>query len=100
MQAFIYTVEEMPPPQYQKALVLPAAFSDFTIEYVSIPAPKAGQILVKNVAIALNPVDRHLQTSEFGEQLLTFPAIIGLDLAGVVVRVGEGVDTVKEGDRV
>ncbi|KZP26059.1 GroES-like protein [Athelia psychrophila] len=84
----------------QKALILPAAFSDFIIAPHPIPVPGPGDVLVRNEAVALNPVDRYLQKTPFGEQYLTFPTVIGTDFAGIVVKVGDGVTSLQEGDRV
>ncbi|KZP26163.1 medium-chain dehydrogenase/reductase like protein, partial [Athelia psychrophila] len=84
----------------QKALILPAALSDFIIASHPIPFPGPGDVLVRNEAVALNPADRHLQKSPMGEKYLTFPTVIGMDFAGVVVKVGDGVTSLQEGDRV
>lgn len=84
----------------QKALILPAALGDFIIASRPIPVPGPGDVLVRNEAVALNPVDRHLQKTPMGVQYLKFPAIIGIDFAGVVVKVGAGVTSLQEGDRV
>lgn len=63
----------------------------------SIPALKAGHILVKVAAVALNPID--------WMKVDSFPApdsILGCDYAGTVEAIGENVDLeqFKEGDRV
>ena len=63
--------------------------------------PKAGEILVKNHAVAINPVDWMLQyvgSLAFG--WIKCPFVLGSDLAGEVVAVGSGVTEVKVGDRV
>ena len=63
--------------------------------------PAAGEILVRNRAIAVNPVDwiiQHLGTLLFS--WVRFPCVLGSDLAGDVVAVGSGVTDVKVGDRV
>lgn len=65
--------------------------------------PKENEIVVKNSAIALNPVD-HLR-QEMGAALFswtTYPTIMGSDVAGEVVEVGSGAAAArfKPGDRV
>ena len=58
-------------------------------------------IVVKNHAVALNPVDRAIQTR--GQKLfpwLQFPLILGGDVAGEVVEVGSAVTRFQVGDRV
>lgn len=66
------------------------------------PAPsyKAGdhEILVKNHAIAINPLDGGLQT--FAWYPLQYPTILGCDVAGEVIEVGHGVTKFRQGDRV
>jgi NADPH:quinone reductase-like Zn-dependent oxidoreductase len=66
------------------------------------PQPAAGEIVVKNHAVAINPVDWIVP---FLGRLRIFPwikrpFILGSDLAGEVVAVGAGVTEVKPGDRV
>ncbi|KIH89726.1 zinc-binding protein oxidoreductase [Sporothrix brasiliensis 5110] len=64
-------------------------------------APGPGQIVVKNHAVAINPVDWCLQV--LGQFVLTFikyPMVPGGDLAGEVVEVGKGVEGFHVGDRV
>ncbi|KZP06833.1 GroES-like protein [Athelia psychrophila] len=79
----------------QKALFLLAKCGDFAVGSTSIPAPGPGELLVKNGAIALNPVDWKIQ--KYGFAVETFPVIIGLDLAGIVDAVGEGVPGFERG---
>ncbi|MBW8638937.1 zinc-binding alcohol dehydrogenase family protein [Hoeflea sp. WL0058] len=66
----------------------------------SVP-PEAGQIQVRNRAVAINPIDRYKQ--KMGNPLygwLRYPMILGFDLAGEVVAVGPGVTRFEVGDRV
>lgn len=63
--------------------------------------PREGEIVVKNRAVAINPVDWGIQV--LGTLLfswLKYPIILGGDLAGEVVEVGEGVTRFSIGDRV
>ena len=64
------------------------------------PVPKAGEgeILVRNRAIACNPVDWKVQ--EEGLFVEQYPTILGCDVAGEVVSVGNGVMHFIPGDRV
>jgi NADPH:quinone reductase len=66
-----------------------------------IPAPPVGpgQVLVRNNAVGVNPVDTYLRsnTDNRGPKL---PYTPGSDAAGVVEAVGPGVTSVKTGDRV
>lgn len=63
--------------------------------------PKAGEVLVRNRAVGINPVDWMIPI--LGRQMfkwLRFPLILGIDLAGDVVAVGSGVTELRVGDRV
>jgi NADPH2:quinone reductase len=66
-----------------------------------VPTPAVGpnQVLVRNHAIGVNPVDTYLRsnTDNRGPKL---PYTPGSDAAGAVDSVGSGVTTVKAGDRV
>jgi len=61
--------------------------------------PKAGkdQVVIKNHAVAVNPVDWKIQDYDF---FVKYPTVLGTDVAGEVHEVGEGVTHVKKGDRV
>jgi NADPH2:quinone reductase len=61
-----------------------------------VPTPGQGQILVRNTAIGLNYIDTYLRTGLYPARL---PAVLGLEGAGVVEAVGEGVTRFKAGDR-
>lgn len=73
------------------------------LEIADIPAPKPGpgEVVVKVAASSVNPVDwlvRDGGAKSFVK--ITFPAIIGCDLAGVVAEVGAGVTRLSVGDEV
>ena len=66
-----------------------------------MPRPGAGEILVRNRALALNPFDGVVQTlGSIVTPWVTYPAILGSDVAGEVVAVGASVSRFKAGDRV
>ncbi|GHO99457.1 hypothetical protein KSF_095050 [Reticulibacter mediterranei] len=63
--------------------------------------PREGEIVIKNHAVAINPID--WVTPIFGTFVLPwikYPFIFGSDLAGEVVEVGKGVTRFSVGDRV
>ena len=63
-------------------------------------SPPADSIVIKNHAIALNPIDFKLQDIALFP-FLSYPTILGLDTAGEVVEVGSAVSSrFKLGDRV
>ena len=69
------------------------------LEDVPTPRPGPGQVLVRNHAVGVNPVDTYLRsnTDHRGPPL---PYTPGSDAAGVVESVGSGVTAVRPGDRV
>jgi len=65
------------------------------------PVPGPGEVLVRVAASSVNPIDykrRAGLTKDFYP--MTFPGLIGVDLAGTVVKVGSGVDGFSVGDQV
>lgn len=65
------------------------------------PDAGAGQILVKVQAAGLNPLDRAIAAGMMSEVLqVTFPLILGVDVAGVVEATGDGAVAYSVGDRV
>lgn len=82
-----------------RALVLEngGSIDGFVEKEIAIPKIKGDELLIKVHAVALNPSD--YQTAEFlnGDNL---NIVLGLDIAGEVVEVGEKVRKFKKGDRV
>jgi NADPH:quinone reductase-like Zn-dependent oxidoreductase len=71
------------------------------LEDIPVPAPAAGEVLVRIHAASVNPVDWKVATGGF--RLLVrggVPRTMGSDFAGEVTAVGSGVTTVASGDRV
>ena len=64
---------------------------------VDLPPPGKGEVRIRHTAIGLNFIDTYHRT---GLYPLPLPAGLGLEGAGVVEEVGEGVGTLKKGDRV
>lgn len=65
-----------------------------------IPTPKPGfnQVLVRVHAIGVNPVETYVRAGS--DPKLALPYTPGMDAAGIVEALGEGVTHVKAGDRV
>lgn len=83
------------------ALWLPAKGAAFTTGPAPYTAPKGHEVVVRTRAVAINPFDRHLQTiGGLACPWLTYPMVVGHDVAGDVVAVGEAVTRFKTGDRV
>jgi NADPH2:quinone reductase len=83
-----------------------AAYIDQTgppesIKFGELPTPKPGrrQCLVKVGAVDVNPIDVYIRSGAIPLKL-SFPSILGRDLAGTVVEAGPSVRAFKVGDRV
>lgn len=66
-------------------------------EEVDLAAPAAGQVLLRHTAVGLNYIDVYHRTGLYPAPL---PFTPGLEGAGVVEAVGDGVTDLKIGDRV
>ena len=67
------------------------------LEYADSPEPKPGHVRIKVHACGLNPADWALCRGLFAGDL---PRGVGLDVAGIVDSVGEGVTGVTPGDAI
>ena len=65
---------------------------------VDIPAPGRGEAQIKHAYVGLNYIDCYFRSGLY--PIAGFPAVIGMEGAGVVEAVGPGVQNVKRGDRV
>ena len=71
------------------------------ITYGDLPTPKPNrrQCLIKVAAVDVNPIDVYVRNGAIPAKL-SFPFILGRDLAGTVIEAGAGVKDFKVGDRV
>ncbi len=69
-----------------KALLLhdKGLWKDMKVEEIETPSPQKGELLVEVHAVGLNPVD--YKTATNGMPAWSYPHILGLDVAGVVVE--------------
>jgi NDMA-dependent alcohol dehydrogenase len=80
-----------------RAAVLRELDQPMTVEDVELSSPGPGEVEVKLVASGVCHSDWNVVTGATANPL---PAVLGHEGAGVVESVGEGVDTVTEGDHV
>jgi NADPH2:quinone reductase len=82
-----------------KAIRIQAPGGPEALQYddVAEPTPGAGQAVVKLAAAGVNYIDVYFRTGAYKAPL---PLIIGLEGAGTVSAVGQGVTDVKAGDTV
>jgi NADPH:quinone reductase len=83
-----------------QAAVLDSPNAAFRIAAVPRPQPQAGQILVRIAASAVNPLDIKIRAGQAAHARQPLPAIPGIDLAGTVEAVGDGVAAFRHGDEV
>jgi NADPH:quinone reductase-like Zn-dependent oxidoreductase len=69
------------------------------VDDLPIPEPGRGEVRLKMKAAALNRLDLFVRRGWKGLNL-AFPHVIGSDGAGVVDKLGDGVTSLAEGDRV
>ena len=85
-------------PSNQAAWLTAAKANPLKVAEAPYTSPGPNEIVIKNAAIAINPIDWKIQ--DYGVIIEKFPSIVGEDLAGTVEEVGAKVKTIKKGDRV
>ena len=83
-----------------RALVVDRAGSPFTLADIARPTPGKGEVLVRIKASGVNPLDTKIRTGNAVHAQQPLPAVLGMDLAGVVESVGPDVANFKPGDEV
>jgi len=68
-----------------------------TLEQVDVDKPGPGQVRLRHGAVGLNYADTYFRSGVYPVPL---PSGMGVEGAGHVIEVGEGVETVRVGDRV
>ncbi|XP_054239300.1 alcohol dehydrogenase 1-like [Indicator indicator] len=81
-----------------KAAVAWAVGKPLSVEEVEVAPPKAGEVRIKMVATGICRTDENLRQGLFANT--DFPVIPGHEGAGIVESTGEGVTSVKPGDKV
>ncbi|CBF73513.1 hypothetical protein AN7914.2 [Aspergillus nidulans FGSC A4] len=81
-----------------QAAWLTKAGNDLEVGDAPVPTAGPGEIVVKNAAVAINPLDTHMQ--DVGVFVQQWPTIFGCDVAGTVHETGPDVERFKKGDRV
>lgn len=80
---------------------LPSKSSRLQVLSAPYTPPRENEIVVKNHAVAVNPLDWIKQAAgDFIFTWIKYPFVLGSDLAGEVVEVGNEVSRFKVGDRV
>ena len=80
-----------------KAAVLSEAGKPVEIEQIPVPSPQRGEMLIKVEACGVCHTDLHVMKGDVGFPL---PAVLGHEVAGEVVELGEAVNGFAVGDKV
>ncbi|WYZ37123.1 hypothetical protein EsH8_II_000629 [Colletotrichum jinshuiense] len=78
------------------AAVSPAKGQPFELQTRPTPKPGPGEILVAVKSVALNPADTFMRDQ--GLFIPTYPTVVGFDISGLVLEVGDNVPTSAVGD--
>jgi NADPH:quinone reductase-like Zn-dependent oxidoreductase len=70
-------------------------------EDVAIPELRPNEVLIRLTATSVNPVDWKIRSGAAKDRMpVTFPALLGRDVAGTVVKTGADVRTLKTDQKV
>jgi NADPH2:quinone reductase len=72
------------------------------LELTELPVPSVapGEVLVRIAAAGLNPLDTKIRAGAAEHAKHPLPAVLGIDMAGVIESVGAGVTAFKAGDEI
>ena len=87
-------------PATMLAAIAEAPHGPIRVRSMARPQPGAGSVLVRIHASGVNPLDTKILAGAAAHARQPLPAILGLDLAGVVQSVGAGVEQFRAGDEV
>ena len=74
------------------ALVVDRPGAPFRLATLDRPAAGPGQVLIRVHASGVNPLDTKIRAGAAEHARHPLPAVLGLDVAGVVEAIGPGVD--------
>jgi NADPH2:quinone reductase len=83
-----------------RAYVVQEANGPFTALDLPRPLPGSGQVLVRVHASGVNPLDTKIRAGKADHAKQPLPAVLGLDVAGVVEDIGSDVTAFRPGDEV
>ena len=84
-----------------EAAFLNAKFTPLKIGPSTYTSPREDELVIKNVAVAINPYDYICQeAANLAVSWVKLPFILGTDVAGEVVEVGKSITRFKVGERV
>jgi NADPH2:quinone reductase len=87
-------------PTTMQAMLVDRQDGAFQLANLPLPTPGAGEVLVRIHASAINPLDTKIRAGAAAHARHPLPAVLGIDMAGVVVAVGANVGAFRPGDEV
>jgi NADPH2:quinone reductase len=72
--------------------------SQLSWDEISVADPGPGEVRIRQTAVGLNFIDVYMRSGLY--PMANFPAVLGMEAAGVVEALGEGVGELSLGDRV
>lgn len=82
------------------AAIAQTAQTPLVVRHIPRPVPGKGQVLIRVHAAGINPLDTKIAAGGGAHARQPLPAVLGIDLAGTVVELGEGVHDFAPGDDV
>ena len=86
-------------PTNHAAILVAKKAKPLEITEVPYSSPGPNEVVVKNAALGINPVDAYVQNMDVPLEI-QYPIILGTDTAGTIAEVGANVSRFKIGDRV
>jgi NADPH2:quinone reductase len=86
--------------ELMNAAVLHAYGQPLRLSRIPIPDLKPGHVLVRVEASGVNPLDTKIRAGQAAHARTEPPAVLGIDLAGTVEAISDGVTAFAPGDRV
>jgi len=83
-----------------RALMLDGPNAPFRMVELPKPVPAAGEVLVRVLASGVTVLDTKIRAGAAGHARHPLPAVLGMELAGMVEAVGPGVTRFRPGDEV
>jgi len=83
-----------------EAYIVEEAAGNFRKIDLQLPAPRPNHVLVRTKASGVNPLDTKIRAGKAPHAKQPLPAVLGVDMAGIVEEVGPGVTAFSRGDEV
>ncbi|WP_321818374.1 MULTISPECIES: quinone oxidoreductase [unclassified Paraburkholderia] len=87
-----------PLPAVELAITQHGDASALKLHETTLPAPAPGEVRIRQTAIGVNFVDIYHRSGLY--PLPALPAVLGVEAAGVIDAIGEGVESLHTGQRV